>query len=137
VVFLEDYNIEIAQMLTRGVDVWLNNPRRPKEASGTSGMKSAMNGVLNFSILDGWWPEACHHGMNGWQFGDVYVGENQDNHDRDSLYRVLLNEVVPTYYEDKEQWEEMMNNSIESTYEDFSALKMIENYYLKMYRKIK
>lgn len=137
VVFLEDYSIETAQMLTRGVDVWLNNPRRPKEASGTSGMKAAMNGVLNFSILDGWWPEACQHGMNGWQFGDGYVGENQDSHDRDSLYRVLLNEVVPTYYDNKEQWEEMMNNSIESTYEDFSALKMIENYYLKMYRKIK
>ncbi len=137
VVFLEDYNMEIAMMMTRGVDVWLNNPRRPKEASGTSGMKSAMNGVLNLSILDGWWPEACQHGMNGWQFGDGYVGENQDQHDRDSLYRVLLNEVVPTYYENKPKWEEMMNNSIESTYEEFSAEKMIENYYLKMYRKIK
>ncbi|HMA59411.1 MAG TPA: alpha-glucan family phosphorylase [Halanaerobiales bacterium] len=137
VVFLEDYNMEIAKMMTRGVDVWLNNPRRPKEASGTSGMKSAMNGVLNMSILDGWWPEACQHGMNGWQFGDGYVGENQDQHDRDSLYRVLLNEVVPTYYDNKAKWEDMMNNSIESTYEEFSAEKMIENYYLKMYRKIR
>ncbi len=137
VIFLEDYNMEIAKMMTRGVDVWLNNPRRPKEASGTSGMKAAMNGVLNLSILDGWWPEACQHGMNGWQFGDGYMGENQDRHDLESLYRVLFNEVLPTYYENKEQWEEMMNNSIESTYEDFSARKMLENYYLKMYRKIK
>ncbi|MCF8001908.1 MAG: alpha-glucan family phosphorylase [Halanaerobiales bacterium] len=137
VIFLEDYNMEIAKMMTRGVDVWLNNPRRPKEASGTSGMKAAMNGVLNLSILDGWWPEACQHGMNGWQFGDGYMGENQDKHDLESLYRVLFNEVLPTYYENKEQWEEMMNNSIETTYEDFSARKMLENYYLKMYRKIK
>ena len=137
VVFLEDYDMEIAKMMTRGVDVWLNNPRRPKEASGTSGMKSAMNGVLNLSILDGWWPEACQHGMNGWQFGDGYMGDNQDKHDLDSLYRVLLKEVLPTYYDHKAKWEEMMNNSIESTYEDFSARKMLENYYLKMYRKIK
>jgi len=137
VVFLEDYDMEIAKMMTRGVDIWLNNPRRPKEASGTSGMKSAMNGVLNLSILDGWWPEACQHGMNGWQFGDGYMGDNQDKHDLDSLYRVLLKEVFPTYYDHKSKWEEMMNNSIESTYEDFSARKMLENYYLKMYRKIK
>ncbi|MCF8009120.1 MAG: alpha-glucan family phosphorylase [Halanaerobiales bacterium] len=137
VVFLEDYNMEIAKMMTRGVDVWLNNPRRPKEASGTSGMKAAMNGILNLSILDGWWPEACQHGINGWQFGDGYVGDNQDTHDRDSLYRVLFNEVLPTYYENKDKWEQMMNNSIESTYEEFSAQKMIENYYLKMYRKAK
>lgn len=137
VIFLEDYNMEIAKMMTRGVDVWLNNPRRPKEASGTSGMKAAMNGVLNLSILDGWWPEACQHGMNGWQFGDGYMGENQDKHDLESLYRVLFNEVLPTYYDHKEQWEEMMNNSIESTYQEFSAHKMLENYYLKMYRKTK
>jgi starch phosphorylase len=100
-------------------------------------MKAAMNGVLNLSILDGWWPEACQHGMNGWQFGDGYMGENQDRHDLESLYRVLFNEVLPTYYENKEHWEEMMNNSIESTYEDFSGRKMLEIYYLKMYRKIK
>ena len=70
VVFLENYDMNIGRMLTRGSDIWLNNPRRPLEASGTSGMKAAMNGVLNCSILDGWWPEACIDGVNGWQFGD-------------------------------------------------------------------
>ncbi len=69
IVFLEDYDIDIVRFLVRGVDVWLNNPRRPMEASGTSGMKAAVNGVLNMSTLDGWWPEACRHGVNGWRFG--------------------------------------------------------------------
>ncbi len=69
VVFVQGYDMSIGKMLTRGCDVWLNNPVRPMEASGTSGMKAAMNGVLNLSTLDGWWPEACKHGVNGWQFG--------------------------------------------------------------------
>jgi starch phosphorylase len=72
VVFLQNYDMNIGRTLTRGADVWLNNPRRPLEASGTSGMKAAMNGVLNFSILDGWWTEACQHKINGWQFGDGF-----------------------------------------------------------------
>ena len=79
VVFLENYDMTIGAMLTRGADVWLNNPRRPKEASGTSGMKAAMNGVLNLSTLDGWWPEACEHGINGWQFGDGFESEDEKN----------------------------------------------------------
>ncbi len=107
VVFLEDYDMEIGAMLTRGSDIWLNNPRRPKEASGTSGMKAAMNGVLNLSILDGWWPEACRHGINGWQFGDGFESDDDavlDEHDLKALYDVLLNEVIPTYYDDKGTW---------------------------------
>ncbi|MGM0436674.1 MAG: alpha-glucan family phosphorylase [Bacillota bacterium] len=133
VTFIEDYDIEVGKLLTKGVDVWLNNPRKPQEASGTSGMKAAMNGVLNLSILDGWWPEICEHGINGWQFGDGYVGENQDQHDLDSLYNVLLEEVVPTYYENKEKWIEMMQASIDSTYDRFSAKNMLEKYYEKLY----
>jgi len=92
-----------------------------------------MNGVLNLSILDGWWPEACQHGENGWQFGDGYVGEGQDEHDLNALYEVLLNEVVPTYYEDKNKWIEMMQASIDSTYDSFSAKNMLEKYYEKLY----
>ncbi len=133
VVFLENYDMEIGKMLTRGVDVWLNNPRRPLEASGTSGMKAAMNGVLNLSILDGWWPEACQHGINGWQFGNGYQGKGQDKHDLKFLYKVLFNEVVPTYYNNKEQWLKMMKNSIETTSGKFTAHNMLEKYYTELY----
>lgn len=91
----------IGAALTRGADVWLNNPVRPKKASGTSGMKASMNGVLNLSILDGWWPEACEHGVNGWQFGDAKEFEipaAQDLHDMNALYKTLTEEVdVPLF----------------------------------------
>lgn len=135
VVFLEDYNMEIARYMTRGVDIWLNNPRKPLEASGTSGMKAAMNGGLNLSILDGWWVEGCEHGINGWQFGDGYVGEGQDESDLYALYRVLFNEVIPTFYGNKDRWKDMMKESIDTTYERFSAKKMVERYYEEMYNK--
>ncbi|EOD00793.1 alpha-glucan family phosphorylase [Caldisalinibacter kiritimatiensis] len=136
VVFLENYDMTIGKMLTRGSDIWLNNPRRPKEASGTSGMKAAMNGVLNFSILDGWWPEACEHGVNGWQFGDGFESENvqeQDAHDLKALYKVLLEEVIPTYYDNRDKWVEMMKNSILSTKDKFAVKRMLEEYYNEMY----
>lgn len=136
VVFLENYDMTIGAMLTRGSDIWLNNPRRPKEASGTSGMKAAMNGVLNVSILDGWWPEACNHGVNGWQFGDGFESEDEkelDAHDLKALYKVLLEEVLPTYYEDRDKWVEMMRNSILSTKDQFSVKRMLEEYYEKLY----
>lgn len=138
IVFLQNYDMTIGVHLTRGVDVWLNNPRRPLEASGTSGMKAAMNGVLNCSILDGWWPEACEHGINGWQFGNG-IGlqdmneEELDRHDLESLYDVLLNEVIPTYYNNKGKWYDMMRESIRSTREYFSINRMIKEYYEKLY----
>ncbi len=136
VVFLENYDMAIGAMLTRGSDVWLNNPRRPKEASGTSGMKAAMNGVLNVSILDGWWPEACQHGVNGWQFGDGFESPDEnvlDAHDRDALYRVLLEEVLPIYYENRPKWQEMMRASILSTKDYFAVKRMLEEYYQHLY----
>lgn len=136
VVFLEDYDMEIGKMLTRGCDIWLNNPRRPLEACGTSGMKAAMNGVLNVSTLDGWWPEACQHGINGWQIGDGFESKDekeQDSHDLKSLVNVMQNEVIPTYYKNREKWIKMMQNSIESTIEKFSAERMVKEYYQKMY----
>ncbi|MBM7684605.1 alpha-glucan family phosphorylase [Defluviitalea raffinosedens] len=138
VVFLENYDMTIGAMLTRGSDVWLNNPRRPKEASGTSGMKAAMNGVLNVSTLDGWWPEACNHGVNGWQFGDGFESEDEkelDAHDLKALYKILLDEVIPTYYENRDKWVEMMRNSILSTKDQFSIKRMLEEYYEKLYIK--
>jgi len=136
VVFLENYDMKIGKMLTTGSDVWLNNPRRPNEASGTSGMKASMNGVLNLSILDGWWPEACDHGVNGWQFGNGFENDNDeilDANDLKSLYKVLLEEVLPTYYENQNKWVQMMKQSILSTKDKFAVKRMLKEYYSKMY----
>ncbi|MGH4119237.1 alpha-glucan family phosphorylase [Clostridium sp.] len=140
VVFLENYDMNIGRMLTRGSDIWLNNPRRPLEASGTSGMKAAMNGVLNCSILDGWWPEACNDDVNGWQFGDA-VSLNElspvelDKHDTAALYDTLINRVMVTYYDNREKWVEMMKESIKTTSYAFSVERMLDEYYNKMYIK--
>lgn len=135
-VFLENYDMEIGKMLTRGCDVWLNNPRKPNEASGTSGMKAAMNGVLNLSTLDGWWPEVCQHGVNGWQFGDGFESVDSakvDINDLNALYHVLQQEVIPLYYNNRSKWTEMMKNSILCTKDSFSMKRMVEEYYEKMY----
>ncbi|WP_334073410.1 alpha-glucan family phosphorylase [Paenibacillus sp. A14] len=138
VVFLENYDMTIGAQLTQGSDVWLNNPRRPLEASGTSGMKAAMNGVLNCSILDGWWPEACQDGENGWQIGGGFETsdfEAQDRHDCEALYDTLLGSVLPTYYENRAQWVRMMERSIGTTREAFATKRMLKEYYDKMYIK--
>jgi len=138
VVFLENYDMEIGALLTRGADIWLNNPRRPMEASGTSGMKAAMNGVLNLSILDGWWPEACRHGVNGWQFGDGFESDRDavlDRHDFKAFKKVLAEQVLPAYYGPREAWVEMMARSILDTKDAFGVKRMLDEYYGKMYRK--
>lgn len=137
VVFLENYDMTIGSMLVRGSDVWLNNPRRPQEASGTSGMKAAMNGVLNLSILDGWWPEACNHKVNGWQIGNGYENSNEkklDAHDQKALYKVLLEQVIPTYYKDKKKWVDMMIQSTLSTHKQFAVKRMLDEYYELLYK---
>ena len=133
VVFVQGYDMAIGKMLTRGCDVWLNNPVRPMEASGTSGMKAAMNGVLNLSTLDGWWPEACQHGINGWQFGGGYEGNDCNSVDVVSLYHVLSAEVIPTYEDRRDAWVDMMHASIEMSQWEFSAARMLQDYYEKMY----
>ncbi|WP_339820271.1 alpha-glucan family phosphorylase [Paenibacillus sp. FSL R7-0216] len=138
VVFLENYDMMIGAKLTRGADVWLNNPRRPLEASGTSGMKAAVNGVLNCSVLDGWWPEACLDGENGWQIGGGFESADPgelDRHDGEALYDTLLKRVVPTYYEDRPRWVQMMRRSIETTREAFSTQRMLEEYYRRLYMR--
>lgn len=134
VVFLENYDMRLGQLLTAGCDVWLNNPQRPLEASGTSGMKAAMNGVLNLSVLDGWWPEACHHGVNGWQFGGGYEGPHQTKYDAASLYEVLLEEVIPAYYRNRLKWKQMMHASVETAYHRFSSERMLVEYFNMMYQ---
>ncbi len=135
-VFLEDYDLRLGRLLTRGCDVWLNNPRRPMEASGTSGMKAAMNGVLNVSVLDGWWPEGCKHGVNGWQIGD---GRNEtdlhaaDERDMRSLYEVIEKEVLPAFG-DRVAWTRMMRASIEMAQWSFSSHRMVRDYFYTLYR---
>lgn len=138
IVFLPDYDMHVGAMLTRGCDVWLNTPLRPLEASGTSGMKAAMNGVLNLSILDGWWPEGCVHGVNGWQIGDGIQGEGseQDDRDRESLYKTLFDEVLPAWYQHPATWEIMMRASVEMASERFSASRMVSEYYERMYQTL-
>ncbi len=138
VVFLENYNMEVALMMVRGCDVWLNNPRRPLEASGTSGMKAAMNGVLNLSVVDGWVGEGVQHGISGWLINtgleESLSADEQDEKDLRELYRVLLNEVVPTYYHQRERWSEMMRGSIDMSHWQFSTSRMIREYYDLMYK---
>lgn len=139
-VFLQDYDQEIARKMVQGVDVWLNVPRRPLEASGTSGEKVAMNGGLNFSILDGWWPEG-YDGTNGWAIGDMHVeGENheEDLRDAESLYELLEKQVVPAYYERDERgiprrWVAMMKRAIETLVPAFNSDRMVQEYAQKIY----
>ena len=130
VMFLENYDMELARYLVRGCDVWLNNPVRPLEASGTSGMKAAMNGALNVSILDGWWPEGCEHGVNGWAIGDETAGD--DEQDAESLYSVFEKEVLPAW-EDRDGWVRMMQASIQMGVSKFSSDRMVREYFELMY----
>ena len=130
VVFIENYDMELARLMTRGCDVWLNNPTRPLEASGTSGMKAGLNGNLNLSILDGWWPEACRHGVNGWAIGDEASGD--DTRDLESLYRTLEGEVLPAWA-DRARWTGMMRASIATIEEGFTSDRMVREYFEKLY----
>ena len=134
VVFLENYNMWLGRLITSGVDIWLNTPLRPNEASGTSGMKAALNGVPNFSILDGWWAEGCKDGINGWAIGDPEYCD--DKADADSLYTVLENQIIPTYYNNPQKWIHIMRNSIENSIR-FSAYRMINDYQNKFYSELK
>jgi starch phosphorylase len=140
-VFLEDYDMNLARYLVQGVDVWLNTPRRPNEASGTSGQKAALNGVLNFSILDGWWREGFN-GRNGWAIGDEtdYPDPQvQDQMDAESLYDVLENEIIPLYYSDRSadglpgEWIGRMKDSMRTIGPSFSMRRMVKEYVHRMY----
>ena len=137
---LENYNIGMARYLVSGVDVWLNNPRRPMEASGTSGEKASVNGVVNFSVLDGWWAEG-YDTTNGWSIGteteyDSY--EIQDNSDSDSIYSTLENKIIPTYYKQNDKgyskdWVKYMKNSIITTGGKYSTSRMLVDYMERIY----
>jgi starch phosphorylase len=145
IAFLEDYDLHMARFLVQGVDVWLNNPRRPNEASGTSGMKAAMNGVPNLSVLDGWWPESYRpadgeRAANGWAFGEVQYDnwDTQDEIDSQALYRLLEEEVVPLYYDRDSAgtprgWVRMMRAAMCTSIAAFSMRRMIKEYVEQMY----
>src|SRR5215471_2457373 len=132
IVYLENYDMGLARLLTRGADVWLNTPRRPLEASGTSGMKAAMNGVLNLSVLDGWWAEGCEPGVNGWAIGDEREGAEQDERDLRALYATLEHEVLPAFA-DPLRWTGMMRASIRMGVEHFSSDRMVTEYFSRLY----
>jgi len=139
-VFLEDYDMNLARYLVQGVDVWMNTPRRPNEASGTSGMKAALNGALNFSVLDGWWREAFN-GSNGWAIGeDVDPGtEVQDETDAESLYDTLENKIIPLYYTERggedipHKWVVMIKESLRTVTPQFSTRRMLKEYIDRLY----
>ena len=133
IIYLENYNMWLGKLITTGVDVWLNTPLRPNEASGTSGMKSALNGIPNLSILDGWWEEGCNDKVNGWSIGALINAD--DERDANSLYDVLEKEVIPTFYNDKKRWTSIMRNSIK-TGVDFTSQRMLRDYQEKYYRNI-
>ncbi len=135
IVFVEDYDMNVARQLVQGVDVWLNNPRRPQEASGTSGQKAVLNGTLNFSILDGWWAEA-YDGNNGFAIG---IGQThaipsvQDERDHRALIETLTNQVVPLYYKRDatglpREWIARQKNAFRTLAWRFNADRMVMDY---------
>ena len=140
VLFVEDYDINVGRHLVQGVDVWLNNPRRPLEASGTSGQKVVLNGGLNLSILDGWWAEA-YDGLNGFAIGTGETHTSTDMHDQrdgESLLRVLRDEVIPLYYErDRDglprDWIARMKRAIRTLGWRFNADRMVMDYVRQAY----
>jgi starch phosphorylase len=136
-VYLENYNIDVASRLIPGVDLWLNNPLRPLEASGTSGMKAALNGVPNFSVLDGWWIEGHIEGVTGWSIGPspaaTILSENRGEEDADDLYKKLESVILPLYYQDRPGWIRVMKNAIGKNAYYFNTHVMMRRYVTEAY----
>ncbi len=143
IIFLEDYDIDLARRLVAGVDVWLNTPTRPLEASGTSGMKASMNGVLNFSVLDGWWIEGYTKGA-GWALPEERVYDNQDYQDQldaEMLYETLEEEIIPLFYNRDAQgipqkWIEYIKKNIAEISHRFTTARMLDEYFEKFYNQM-
>jgi glycogen phosphorylase len=126
--YIPNYSMEISKLMVSGCDIWLNNPVKPLEASGTSGMKAQLNGVPSLSTLDGWWPEGVIENVTGWSFGSFQEGENEMNELNDLFYK-LENIILPIYYTDSEKWLEIMKNCISINGVHFSAQRMVNEYY--------
>lgn len=137
VAFIENYNMETALRLVSGVDVWLNTPLRPLEASGTSGMKAAHNGVLNFSVLDGWWIEGHIEGFTGWSIGpsptEVSPDHSTNEADATDLYNKLEKEIIPLFYTNRSHWIRMMQNAIGKNAYYFNSHRMMRRYVTEAY----
>jgi glycogen phosphorylase len=137
VVYLEDYDMAAAQRLVAGVDLWLNTPQPPLEASGTSGMKAAMNGVPQLSVLDGWWVEGCIEGITGWAIGDAGASTNsgvdEQGFDAQSLYNKLETVILPMFYRDQDRWIDVMRHTIALNGSFFNTERMVDQYVRKAY----
>jgi starch phosphorylase len=137
IAFVNNYNMETALKIVSGVDIWLNNPIRPLEASGTSGMKAAHNGVLNFSVLDGWWIEGHIEGDTGWSIGpestEVVPDDNANEIDTNDLYNKLEKIIIPTFYQDKDKWVSMMKSAIGKNAYYFNTHRMMLRYVTEAY----
>ena len=133
VIYLENYNINLAKKMVSGVDLWLNTPKKPQEASGTSGMKTAHNGIPSLSILDGWWIEGCIEGFTGWSIGSAPDIESSDQEDAASLYDKLQNIVIPTYYKNRGKWINVMRHCVAMNASFFNTQRMVLQYALHAY----
>ena len=138
VAVLIGYELSLSKSLKQASDVWLNNPRVPREASGTSGMTAAMNGAVNFSTDDGWIPEFINHGNNGFVVPkadyDNMSTQQQDDYDLDEMYKILEEQIVPMYYDNKETWRQITQNGMNDVRFQFDSNRMAEEYYEKMYK---
>lgn len=134
ITFIENYDMEIAKYLTSGVDLWLNTPMAPLEASGTSGMKAAHNGIPSLSVLDGWWIEGHLEGVTGWSIGQLkHDEESNDDADADSMFQKLERDILPVYYGDKSRWIQIMKNCIALNASFFNTHRMVHQYVLNAY----
>jgi starch phosphorylase len=136
-VYLQNYDMEIAKALVSGCDLWLNNARRPLEACGTSGMKAAMNGVPNISVYDGWWAEGGLEGVNGWGIGKRVplsdISETSDPEDQREIYNKLSQTILPTFYGNRERWLGMAKASIATVGPLFNSYRMVQDYLVRVY----
>jgi len=133
IVYMVNYGMEIAKMLTSGVDLWLNTPQRPMEASGTSGMKAVHNGIPNLSVLDGWWIEGHVEGITGWSIGTKSVELESDDQEAQEIYDKLENIILPLYYKERERWLDIMQHSIAFNASFFNTQRMVQQYVLNAY----
>jgi starch phosphorylase len=134
ILYLENYDLKLAQLMTAGVDLWLNTPQRPLEASGTSGMKAAHNGVPSLSVLDGWWLEGHIEGVTGWSIGSRMMSPGTDQQeDARELYQKLRWTIVPTYYQSRDRWIDVMRHTIAFNASFFNTHRMVQQYAANAY----